>query len=281
MATLLRRRPFLTLAALAALLGTAAAIYAQAPRRGVTRWADTVDRVATPDDIDGEFHFCRIAFADDFRGDGGNWSVDYPRADINLSIRLAELTKTDVSMDAYGDPRPLVMRFTDDVMFQCPFIMMTEVGSAAIRPSEAERLREYLLKGGFLWADDFWGSYAWDWWAAQINQVLPSSEYPIVDLPPDHSLFSTQFQIPGVPQIANIGHWQRTGGGTSERYEDSEVPHARAILDDDGRIMVLMTHNTDLGDSFEREGDDPQYFYDMSVKGYAFGINALLYTLTH
>jgi hypothetical protein len=276
-----RRRRYLTLTALAALLCTAAALYAQAPRRGIGRWADTVDRVARPDDISGDFHFCRIAFANDLRGDGGNWQVDYPRADINLSIRLGELTRTAVNMDAYGDPRPLAMRLTDDVMFQCPFIMMTEVGSAAIRPSEAERLCEYLLKGGFLWVDDFWGNYAWDWWAAQIDQVLPTAEYPIVDLPLDHPLFSSQFVISEVPQIANIGHWQRTGGGTSERYEDSAVAHARAILDDQGHVMVLMTHNTDLGDSFEREADDPQDFYEMSVKGYAFGVNALLYALTH
>jgi len=278
-----RRRLVLTLAATAVVLCVAAAIYAQAPRGRISRWAETVGRVALPQDFDGGFQFCRIAFAPDFRGDGRGaaWEVDYPRADINLSIRMAELTKTPVSFDALGDPRPLVMRLTDDVMFQCPFLMMTEVGNASISPPEAERLREYLLKGGFLWADDFWGSYAWEWWAAQINQVLPSEAFPIVDLPPDHGLFNSQFQIPGVPQIASINHWRASGGGTSERGADSAVPHARAILDEQGRIMVLMTHNTDLGDSFEREGDDPQYFYQMSVPGYAFGVNTLLYALTH
>ena len=114
-----------------------------------------------------------------------------------------------------------------------------------------------------------------------VQQVLPPSEYPIIDLPPNHPLFSAQFQITKVPQIASIGHWASTGGGTSERFEDSAVAHARAVLDKHGNIMVLMTHNTDLGDSFEREADDPQYFYQMSVPGYAFGINALLYALTH
>ena len=76
-------------------------------------------------------------------------------------------------------------------------------------------------------------------------------------------------------------HWAATGGGTSERGADSAEAHARAVLDKHGNIMVLMTHNTDLGDSFEREADDPQYFYQMSVPGYAFGVNALLYALTH
>ena len=239
-------------------------------------------RLATTGDIDGgRFHFCRVAFASDVRGDGGNWSVDFPRADINLSVRLAELTRTDVSRQPNGDPNFLIVRLTDDVMFQCPFIMMTEVGSAAISLAEAERLRLYLLKGGFLWADDFWGSYAWDWWVAQFSRVLPPADFPIVDLPSTHPLFSAQFQITGVPQIANIGHWAQTGGGTSERYEDSAEAHARAVLDRHGNVMVLMTHNTDLGDSFEREADDPQYFIEMSVPGYAFGVNTLVYALTH
>jgi hypothetical protein len=236
--------------------------------------------VATDKDFDGAFHFCRVMFRSDFRGDGGNWSVDYPRADINLSVRLSELTRADVSMKN-GEPTPLLIRLTDDALFRCPFIMMTEVGSASIDEQEAERLREYLLKGGFLWADDFWGSYAWEWWVGQFSKVLNPAEYPIIDLPSNHPLFSSQFVIKKVPQIASINYWAGSGGDTSERGADSAEAHARAVLDKHGNIMVLMTHNTDLGDSFEREADDPQYFYQMSVPGYAFGINALLYALTH
>ena len=236
--------------------------------------------IATDKDFDGAFHFCRVMFRSDFRGDGGNWSVDYPRADINLSVRLSELTRADVSMKN-GEPNPLLIRLTDDALFRCPFIMMTEVGSASIDDQEAERLREYLLKGGFLWADDFWGSYAWEWWVGQFSRVLNPAEYPIIDLPSNHPLFSSQFVIKKVPQIASINYWAGSGGDTSERGADSAEAHARAVLDKHGNIMVLMTHNTDLGDSFEREADDPQYFYQMSVPGYAFGINALLYALTH
>jgi len=236
--------------------------------------------VATDKDFDGAFHFCRVMFRSDFRGDGGNWSVDYPRADINLSVRLSELTRADVSMKN-GEPNPLLIRLTDDALFRCPFIMMTEVGSASIDDQEAERLREYLLKGGFLWADDFWGSYAWEWWVGQFSRVLNPAEYPIIDLPSNHPLFSSQFVIKKVPQIASINYWAGSGGDTSERGADCAEAHARAVLDKHGNIMVLMTHNTDLGDSFEREADDPQYFYQMSVPGYAFGINALLYALTH
>jgi hypothetical protein len=237
-------------------------------------------RPATPESVDGAFNFCRIMLSQSSDGDGGNWSVDYPRADVNLSIRLAELTKTRISRLPDGEPNHLLMRLTDDVLFQCPFIMMTEVGSVYFSPEEAERLRQYLLKGGFLWADDFWGSYAWEVWMREFEKVLPRGQYPMVDLPLSHPLFRTQFEIKKVAQIPSINHWMGWGN-TSERGEDSAVAHARGISDDHGRLMVLITHNTDFGDAFEREGDDPRYFYTFSVDGYAFGLNTLLYSMTH
>lgn len=238
-------------------------------------------RTPTADTFRGSFNFCRVMFQSLRGGYGGNWSVDYPRADVNLSIRAAELTRLRVSTTPAGEPDHVVISLTDDALFQCPFVMMTEVGSAWIAPEEAERLRDYLLKGGFLWADDFWGSYAWEHWAQEIGKVLPRHEYPIVELPPDHPLFRAQFEIKRVPQIPSINFWMGSGGGTSERYEDSARPAARGISDRAGRLLVLMTHNTDVGDSWEREADDPEYFYRFSVDGYAFGINVLLYALTH
>ena len=183
-------------------------------------------RVATPDDYDGSFHFCRVWFRSAMGGDGGDWSVDFPRADINLSIRLAELTKTTVGQTRDRQPNHLLVRLTDDTLFQCPFVMMTEVGSLYFDEREAARLREYLLKGGFLWADDFWGSYAWSVWASQIRKVFPPADYPIVDLSPDHPLYQTQFVVAHTPQIPNIGHWLGTGN-TSERGADSAQVHAR------------------------------------------------------
>jgi uncharacterized protein DUF4159 len=159
--------------------------------------------------------------------------------------------------------------------------MMTEVGSASFSAEEATQLRLYLDKGGFLWADDFWGNYAWEWWVGQLRKALPADQYPIVDLPPDHPLYHTLFDVATTPQIPSIGYWAQSNGGTSERGAESATVHTRAVLDQHGRIMVLMTHNSDFGDSFEREGDDPQYFYTMSVPGYAFGINTLLYSFTH
>ena len=260
-----------------ALAGGAAATE-QFRQRG--RFGDGVP-TPTPDSFDGGFNFCRILFRGNRFGDGGGWGVDYPRADVNLTIRLSELTRTSISRDAAGEPNHLVVRLTDDALFQCPFVMMTEVGAAYLDDAEASRLRDYLVKGGFLWADDFWGSYAWESWEAQIRKVLPSHDYSIVDVPLDHPLFRTQFEISRVPQIPSINFWSGSGGGTSERGADSAVAHARAILDREGRIMVLMTHNTDVGDSWEREADDPDYFYHFAVDGYAVGINVVLYAMTH
>jgi hypothetical protein len=238
-------------------------------------------RPAVPEDFDGSWQFCRVWFRQNPNGDGGGWSVDYPRADINVSVRLSELTKTTVGFNGPEDPKHVVIRLTDPTLYQCPFIMMTEVGAAYIGEDEAEALRNYLLKGGFLWADDFWGEYAWEVWADQIAKVLPPAQYPPKDLPKDHPLFRSVFEIgTGVPQIASIGYWLGSGGGTSER-PDSTEPHARAIVDQQGRIMVLMTHNTDIGDSWEEEASNPQYFYEFSTKGYAFGVDAIVYGLTH
>src|SRR6187200_1453715 len=197
--------------ALLALLAASVVVEAQFRRRGGGGFQRGFGvRVAKPEDFVGGFQFCRVAYNSDFRGDGGNWSVDYPRADINLSVRLSELTRADVSMKN-GEPNPLLIRLTDDALFRCPFIMMTEVGSASIDEKEAERLREYLLKGGFLWADDFWGSYAWEWWVGQFSRVLNPAEYPIIDLASNHPLFSSQFVIKKVPQIASINYWAGSG----------------------------------------------------------------------
>lgn len=238
-------------------------------------------RFATPEDFDGSFQFCRVVFRADRNGDGGNWSVDFPRADENLSIRLSELTKTPVGFDPDGTPKHLLIRLTDPELFRCPFIMMTEVGSAYIDDAEAAGLRTYLQKGGFLWADDFWGEYAWEFWERQLRKALPSGQYPIVDLGLDHPMFHAVMTVQKMPQIPSINFWGGIPGNTSERGPASAVPHARAINDDHGRVMVLMTHNTDLGDSFEREGDSRAYFLEFSVQGYAFGVNALVYAMTH
>jgi hypothetical protein len=238
-------------------------------------------RVPQNPPYDGAFQFCRIMFRQNPQGDGGGWSVDYPRADINFPYRLSELTATSVSKDAQGNFNHLVIRLTDPELYHCPFIMMTEVGAAFFDDEEAAHLRDYLLKGGFLWADDFWGEYAWHVWEGEIRKALPAGEYPILDIPLAHPFFHMLYQVESVPQIPSIGSWFGLGGGTSERGADSAVPHARAIFDEHRNMMVLITHNTDFGDAFEREGENRAYFDRFAGVGYAFGINALLYAMTH
>jgi hypothetical protein len=151
-----------------------------------------------------------------------------------------------------------------------------------LRQEEVIWLRDYLLKGGFLWVDDFWGTQEWEQWSREISRVLPPSSYPIADLSLDHELFKMMYNVWEIPQISNIGFWRRTGGtSTSERGYDSAEPHFRVITDSHSRIMVAMTHNTDIQDALEREGDDHEFFERFSPTGYALGINVLLYAMTH
>jgi hypothetical protein len=280
---------------LLAIVATAAVAYAQrfggqgqgGGRRGGGRRGgfgggyQAAPRRATDQSFTGDFTFCRIAYDRAPDGDGGGWGVDYPRADQNLSIRLSELSKSPVNFDAERNPNYYVVTMTDPQLFNCPFVMVTEVGSTYISPEEAASLKQYLVKGGFLWADDFWGEYAWAHWERELRKVLPAAEYPIIDVPLTHSMFHTLFDVKKFPQIPSINAWGGPGGETSERGADSAVPHARAVLDQKGRVMVFITHNTDFGDAYEREGDDPSYFYTFSVDGYAIGIDTVLYAMTH
>jgi hypothetical protein len=237
--------------------------------------------IATPESYDGAYNFCRLAFRGIQGGDGGGWLTDYPDADLNLSTRLGELTKTPISVDRRtGEPNHLIVQITAPELSRCPILMAYEVGNFFIDDDEAAVLRAHLLKGGLLWVDDFWGEYAWTLWENQIRKVFPSGTYPIEDVPLDHPIFHQVRPVQGVPQIPSINYWLGSGGDTSER-RDSRVPHVRAITDERGRIMVLMTHNTDFGDSWEREGLSHQYFLTFSVPGYAFGINVLIYAMTH
>ena len=240
--------------------------------------------IKRPENItwNSDFTFCRIAYAMSPDGDGGGWGVDYPRADENLSIRLSELTRSPVNFDRNKEVNHVVIQATEPELFKCPFVMMREYGSAYISNEEAAALRAYLLKGGFLWADDAWGDYAWQHWERELRKILPANQYPVFEVPLNHSMYHTLFDVKRFPQIPAIGNSYRQGR-TDERWNDptDDVPYARAVADEHGRIMVLHTLNTDFGDAYERESDDPTYFYNFSVEGYAFGINALLYAMTH
>ena len=235
----------------------------------------------TADTFGHGFNFCRGIYDSIYREAGGQgWSTDYPDAELNFSIRLAELTKTRVAFDRTRTPDFLTVRLTDDALFYCPQLHMEDVGTLEFSDREIATLRAWFGKGGFLWVDDFWGSAAWEQWEAEIARVLPVAEYPIVDLPLDHALFTSQFTVSEFPQIPSIQSWRRITG-TSERGADSDVPQHKAILDRHGNVMVFMTHNTDISDAWEREGEDPRYFYEFSPRGYAVGINVMLYAMTH
>ena len=239
-------------------------------------------RYPTATSFDGGFNFCRLIYTSDRREEGGSgWSTDYWDADINFSTRLGELTKTTISRQKDGTPNHLSVRIGDPLIFQCPFLSATDVGTATFTDEEAETLRTYLLKGGFLWVDDFWGPYAWDHWVSQISKVLSPAQFPIRDLEVDHPIHRTLFEFNQVPQIPAISFWRRSGGETSERYELSAEPHLRGIADEHGRLMVVMTHNTDISDAWEREAEDPQFFFSFSPQGYAVGLDVVLYGMTH
>ncbi len=239
-------------------------------------------RWATADDFDGAFLFCRVAYTSQWREEGGSgWNTDYPGADNNFSVRLAELTRTPVGFDERGQPRHVVVRLTDPLLFRCPIIFMSDVGTIGLSAEEVGTLRAYFDKGGFLWVDDFWGTHAWMNWANEIGRVLPSGEFPIFDIRPDHPVMRTLYRVASVPQVPNIGHWRRTGGDTSERGWDSAEVHFRGIQDRAERLMVVMSHNTDIADTWEREGENQDYFDLFSPRGYAIGVNVFLYGMMH
>jgi len=272
--------------ALVLILVMASAAAAQFGRGGFGFFR-TPPRFPTGDTFGHGFNFCRGVYTSGRREAGGQgWSTDYPDAERNFSIRLGELTKTRVSRvrgegDDDGEPDHVVVRLTDEALFQCPYLHLEDVGTSAMTPAEVQGLRSYLLKGGFVWCDDWWGTYAWNNWMAELARVLPPNEYPVVDIPPDHPIFHALFEVKEIPQIPSIQFWRSSGGGTSERGADSPRPDFKGIFDKRGNLILVMTHNTDISDAWEREGEDPRYFYSFSPDGYAVGINIVMYAMTH
>jgi hypothetical protein len=244
-------------------------------------------RFATADTFSGGFNFCRLMFGSDHREKQG-WSTDYPGADINFSIRISELTKITVTMrddGAEGGPEPdaVVVRATDDALFKCPFILMEDAGTVRFTALEVQRLHDYLVKGGFLLASDYHGSYGREQFDEEIGRVLPRSLYPTIDITPPHPhpIWNTMFPVKTMPQMASINTWRRTGDVIERWNEDGSPPSVRAIANEQGHVMVLMVHNTDLPDPWEREGEDKDYFYRFSPDAYAAGIDILIYAMTH
>ena len=170
----------------------------------------------------------------------------------------------------------MIVTPSDPHLFECPFVMMTEVGSLYSPPKP--QIRAYLDKGGSSGLTTS-GRYAWQVFENEIRKVCPAAV--IKDIPLTHPIFHTVYNVKYVAQIPSMNSWFGNGFRTSERGADSATPHARAIMDDDGRIMMLITHNTDFGDAFEREGDSREYFERFAGEGYSFGINVVVYAMTH
>lgn len=230
------------------------------------------------------FTFVRVEFDsfDDWGYFGEKWKIDHPDADWNFSYRLQEITSLQV------DQQGLTLRLTDPRLSQFPFIYMVEPGGISLTPVEIDALRLYLLNGGFMMVDDFWGDAEWNSFERMIRKVFPDK--PIIDLTLEHEIFNIVFPLKEtlseLPQIPNVGQGEdsRFTGVTWEPRKNpgARDVHYRAIMNDEGHIMVMICHNTDLGDGWEREGDAQYYFEEFSEKkAYPLGINIIFYAMTH
>jgi hypothetical protein len=210
-----------------------------------------------------------------FRGGGGGWATDWPDSDWNFSFRLHQLTSMKVNPDG------VVIELTDPDLVNYPFIYIVEPGGLVFSEPEVEALRRYLLNGGFLMVDDFWGEAEWNNFYRQIKRVFPDREP--VELPLSHPVFHAVFDLKEKPQIPsiNVALAGQPYGITWER-EDAREVHFKALYDDKGRMMAIICHNTDLGDGWEREGENEWYFHEFSEKkAYPLGINIVFYAMTH
>lgn len=207
---------------------------------------------------------------------GGGWRTDYPDSDLNFSLRLQQVTSLKV------DPEGKILELTDKELFDYPFIYIIEPGSMQLTDEEVACLRRYLLNGGFLMVDDFWGEREWENFYNEIKRVFPEREP--TELPISHPIFHCVFDLKAKPQMASINHavsYRGTPYVSYEREDAAEV-HYKSLFDDKGRMMAIICHNTDLGDGWEREGEDEWYFREFGEKmAYPMGINIVFYAMTH
>lgn len=215
---------------------------------------------------------------------GGGWTTDLPDSDLNLSYRLQQMTSMTT------DPFGRLIRADDPELQKYPFLFAVAPGALTLTENEIAALRKYLLNGGFMLMTDFWGYAEWDNCERIFAEILPG--HPFVELPIDHPLYKSVFQITKKTQVPNIrnGSGQRLANVpesewpyyTSERGNESLEVHHRVIFDDKGRIMVMALHNSDDSDGWEREGEDDFYFHNFSEKvAYPLAINILFYVMTH
>ncbi len=221
------------------------------------------------------FTFVRVKYSSDDGGwgrGGGKWHVDFPDSDLNFSYRLQELTALEV------DPHGKILELTDDAIFDYPFMYLIEPGDMNLSDEEVAGLRRYLLNGGFLMVDDFWGEREWHNFYNNIKRVFPDREPQ--ELPLEHEIFHCVYDLKKKPQVPSIHGWR--AGFTNDGRFDADEPHYKGIFDDKNRMMVIICHNTDLGDAWEQEGANVDYFKEFSEKwSYPMGINIVTYAMTH
>ena len=231
------------------------------------------------------FTFTRVMFKSALgRPSWFGWINDYPDGDLNLSYRLQQLTSLCV------DPDGRVVRLTDPALVTYPFIFMSHPENMELSEEESRALRAYLLNGGALMADDFWGDRSWAGFESIMKRVLPGRDWS--ELPIEHQLFHCVFDLHGPMnglQVPTLQRWRRDydpenlqSSPSGFRGRGSEQMHVRAWLDDKQRIMVVATCNTDNGDGWEREGENEVYFQEFSEpRAYPLAINIIFYLMTH
>ncbi len=225
---------------------------------------------------DDVFTFVRVRYGSSSGGRrGGRWDTDYPDADLNFSYRLQELTSLKT------DPNGIVLELSDEKIFDHPFLYLIEPGRMYLEDVEVQNLRRYLLNGGFLMVDDFWGQYEWDNFYENVKRVFPDLEP--VELPLSHEIFHCVYDLKKKPQIPSIHSDWESGYTTDRPWDPSAVDvHYHGIFDEKGRMMCIICHNTDVGDGWEREGLSREYFKQFSEKwSYPMGINIVVYAMTH
>lgn len=203
-------------------------------------------------------------------GRGGSWATDYPKADAQFVTVLRRLT----NLDAHYSDQGHAMRLDDPELRRFPFLYILEVGRIALAPPEVAGLRDYMLKGGFVFVDDFWGEDQWYVFEQQMREVLP--EYPIVEMSLDHEVFKVFYEIKELQQMPAINVWR--SGGTTECY-GCQI-HLRGIFDDHRRLLMLISWNTDNGDAWEW-AEQPDIPLKFTTFAYQLGVNAIVYAMSH
>lgn len=202
--------------------------------------------------------------------------TDTWNADCKYMWGIQRMTNVHLSTD----PHPLPIMDPD--LFKYPYIYAVEVGQMELSMEEAARLREYLLRGGFLHCDDFWGLAQLSQFERQMKKVFPGRQ--LEELPITHEVFHTFFDIDQVLQVPNVRsgeEYTRSGGRTPTWEQPSDTkPRVLGIADDAGRLMVFVTYNSDLGDAWEWM-DDPEYPALFTGYAYRLGMNSIIYAMTH